>query len=208
MSLVARLPYFTIENLATTGEKAGYLRILLSRYAKSGVLARLKKGIYVKRSFLDDVEKKQNLPAYQEFTANILNTPSYLSLEYVLYNEGILTEMPVNFTSVTLNKTKKFRNEFGNFIYHNIKLELFCGFNRTKINDWEILKATRAKALFDFIYFRKDILPDARAVEELRLNLSGLDAEDKKELKKYCDIARDKKVNKIFNLLDSGFNPE
>lgn len=201
MSLVARLPYFSIADLSVTGEKAGYLRVLLSRYVKNGILARLKKGLYVKRSFLDDMEKKQLLPAYQEFAANFLNTPSYLGLEYVLYNEAILTEMPVNFTSVTLNKTKKYSNEFGTFIYHNIRPELFIGFDRLKINEWEILKASRAKALFDFIYFRKNILPDARAARELRLNLSVLNGDDKKELKKYCRLARDKKVNKIFSLL-------
>lgn len=196
------MPYFSLTDLAVTGEKSSYLRILLARYVKSGILMRLKKGMYVRRTYLDEVEKKQNLPAYQEFIANMLNSPSYVSLEYVLYHEGILTEMPVNFTSVTLNKTKKYHNEFGNFIYHSIKPELFLGFKRLKIDEWEILKASRAKALFDFIYFRKDILPSARAVNELRLNLSILNTDDKKELRKYCTVAQNKKVKQIiFSLL-------
>jgi len=50
---------------------------------------------------------------YLEFIAtNVIYEPSYLSLEYVLFENNILTENVYNFTLVTTKKTSKFKNEF------------------------------------------------------------------------------------------------
>ena len=59
---------------------------------------RLKKGIYVSKSYIDSV----NRDVYGEFVANILYEPSYLSLEYVLLGYGVIIEAVKNFTSVSL----------------------------------------------------------------------------------------------------------
>ena len=56
--------------------------------------------------------------------------------------------------------------------------------------------ATRAKALFDFIYLKKDNFQEfsQEEIEEMRLNLDEITKKDLKELKKYIDLSKDKKM--------------
>jgi hypothetical protein len=63
---------------------------------------------------------------YKEFIAsNLIYNPSYLSMEYVLFENNIITENVYNFTLVTTNKTAKFKNKFGNFVYKSLKESFF-----------------------------------------------------------------------------------
>lgn len=198
-SLVKSLPYFSFDNLAGIEKNRVYLKILFHRYKKAGKLIGLKKGIYAAREYIDKIEKSGMFDFYQEFIANILYKPSYLSLDYVLYEHNILTEIPVNVTSVSKNKTKRFSNEFGNFLYHKIKSDLFTGFTIAKKGDFAILKATKAKALFDFLYLRRNLIMDRKAFLELRLNLKNLSKKDLSELEKHIKTEGSKKMMNILN---------
>ena len=201
ISVAGKLPYFIIESLKNIEENKNYLKILLSRYFKKGEIIRLKRGLYVTKNFIDDVQRKGIFSSYLEFLANIIYSPSYLSLEYVLYKHNILTEVPVNFTLITTNKTAKFTNKMGNFFYHKIKDNLFLGFKILEKGEFSIYEATKAKALFDSLYLRKNLLADKKAVEELRFNTENLNKKDKKELEKYVDLENSKKMKGIFNWL-------
>lgn len=201
ISLVEKLPYFNFEDLATIEKSRHYLKILFSRYEKAKKIIRLKKGTYVTREYVEELKKSNNISHYQEFIANILYQPSYLSLDYILYQHNLLTEIPKNFTSITRNKTTYFSNDFGNFFYHKIKEELFIGFEIIKKGDFTIYRATRAKALFDYLYLRKNILVDKRAFDELRINLKNLRKADLKEINKYIKIEGSKKMKEIFGYL-------
>ena len=125
-SLAAALPSFGAADLAPIDEKRTYLNIILSRQVKRGTMVRLRKNLYVTRSYLDKAERKGFFSDYVEFVANKLYAPSYLSLDYVLYEHNMLTEIPRNITSVGLRKTEQFSNDLGTFIYHAIKEELFA----------------------------------------------------------------------------------
>lgn len=199
ISLAGKLPYFNFDDFAGIENDRTYLKILFSRYEKAGKLVRLKKGFYVTREYIDNAQKGGEFSFYAEFLANILYQPSYLSLDYILYGHNLLTEVPNNFTSIARNKTARFSNKFGNFFYHKIKEELFCGFEIIKKNDFTICRATRAKALFDYIYLRQNFLINEKAVEELRLNLDNLNENDLGELRKYIEIDGAKKMERIFN---------
>lgn len=201
ISLIEKLPYFSLDNLSGVEENRTYLRILLSRYEKAGRLVRLKKGIYVASEYIDNAQKKGAFSFYTECISNILYKPSYLSTEYVLYKHSLLTECPNNFTSISTNKTMHFSNKLGNFFYHKVKDALFCGFEIIKENGLIVYKATKAKALFDFLYLRKNFLIDKKAFEELRLNLDNINKSDKKELQKYLDIEGSKQMKQIFSYL-------
>lgn len=194
--LVSGLPYFELADL-TSVKNRSYLKIILSRYEAKGEIFRLKKGLYVSKKYIEEAQRKNIFSDYAEFAANKIYEPSYLSLDYILYEHNILTEIPRNFTSVSLNKTASFSNNLGNFFYHNIKEELFTGFDIVKKGNFTVLKANKAKALFDFLYFRKNNLPDKRAVEELRLNLENIKSDDWRELKKYIKIEGSKKMKEI-----------
>lgn len=201
LKLVAALPFFGTADLAPIGEKQAYLNIILSRQVKRGTLVRLRRNLYVARSYLDTAERRGFFSDYIELTANKLYSPSYLSLDYVLHEHNMLTEIPRNITSVGLRKTAHFSNDLGNFIYHKIKEELFLGFRVVKKGNFSILKATKAKALFDFLYLRKRLLLDKRAVRELRLNFTEFATSDFKELKRYVELEGSPRMKEISNWL-------
>lgn len=201
LKLTEALPLFGAADLAPIGEKREYLNIILSRYVKRGTMLHLRKNLYVTKSYLDNAERRGIFSSYVEFTANKLYPPSYLSLDYVLHEHNMLTEIPQNMTSVGLRKTDHFSNNLGNFIYHKIKEELYLGFKVVKKGDFSILKATKAKALFDFLYLRKRLLVDKRAVEELRLNLDEFTENDFKELEGYVETERSPRMKEILNWL-------
>jgi hypothetical protein len=102
---------------------------------------------------------------------------------------------------VGLRKTAHFSNDLGNFIYHKIKEDLFLGFKVLKKGNFSILKATKAKALFDFLYLRKRLLLDKRAVAELRLNLHEFTRTDLRELKGYVELEGSARMKDILNWL-------
>ena len=198
MSLAEQLPCFSLADLATIEKDKHYLKILFSRYAKAGKVIRLKKGFYVTKEYFDKMEKTGQVSFYLEFIAHILYQPSYLSLDYVLYEHNILTEIPRNFTLITKNKTTHLVNQFGNFFYHKIQDKLFDGFEVNKKNNLTTAKATKAKSLFDFLYLRKNILNNKKAVAELRLNFDNFKKKDWQELKKYLKVENSKKMKQIF----------
>ena len=201
MSLAERLPCFNLADLTTVEKNKHYLKILLSRYAKAGKVIRLKKGLYVTKEYFDKIEKTGQTSFYLEFIAHFLHQPSYLSLDYVLYEHNILTEMPRNFTLITKSKTTHFVNQFGIFFYHKIQDKLFDGFEVNKKNNLTTAKATKVKALFDFLYLRKNILNNEKAVTELRLNLDRFSPKDWREFKKYLKFENSRKMKQIFSYL-------
>jgi len=199
--IAGRLPVFTLDDLASIESGKSYLRILLSRYVKSGAASRLKKGLYVTKEYLDRIEKSGRADAYAEFLVAVLYTPSYLSLEYVMHQHGLITESPVVVTAVARKKTASFSTPFGVYRYHTIKQALFTGFTSKRNGDYLIFRASRAKALFDFLYFRKSHLANAKAIEELRINLDALQESDKQELARYIELEGSARMKNIFTTL-------
>lgn len=201
IKLAETLPYFDFDDLIGLEKDRNYLKVLFSRHEKAGKLIRLKKGLYATRKFVETVKMADNLSAYQEFLANLLCSPSYLSLEYILYEHNLLTEIPKNFTSIAKDKTAGFSNKLGNFFYHKVKEELFCGFEIVKKDKFSISRATKAKALFDYLYLRKNSLSNEKAIEELRLNFDNFKKGDWLEFKKYVTLDKSAKMKKINQFL-------
>lgn len=201
LSLAKNLPYFEIENLKVLKINTNYLRIALSRLLKKGEIIGLKRGFYISKKFIEEMKTKNNFSIFLEFLASKIYSPSYLSLDYVLYENNILTEIPKNFTLITKNKTATFSNELGIFIYHKIKNELFLGFEVKTIGNFLVYKATKAKSLFDFLYLRKKIILNKKMIKELRLNLDNITSKEKKEFKKYINLEGSKKMREIYKFL-------
>jgi predicted transcriptional regulator of viral defense system len=200
IDLVSGLPYFKTTDLLPF-VSSGYAKMIVSRYSKKGNIVRLKKGLYASKKYLDGLKNKEKISSYEEFLANTLCKPSYLSMEYVLSECNLITELPKNFTSVSLAKKAFFSNSLGGFLYHKIRKELFLGFNVVKKDGFMILRATKAKALFDFIYFRKNILTDKDSVRELRINTENLSSKDWQEIEKYIALEGSKKIKEVFKYL-------
>jgi len=201
LDLGKKFPLFSFDTFSSIEKNRVYLKILFARAVKSDKIIRLKQGFYVTKEYVDNIKKNQNFSPYVEFLANNLNPHSYLSLEYILYKYNILTEIPVNYTSVTEDKTISFNNSLGVFLYHKIKKELFCGYSIRKEGDYSVIEASKSKALFDFLYLRKNSLIDIKAIKELRLNIDNFSSKDMSELKKYITIEGSKRMKQIFDWL-------
>lgn len=201
MGLAEKLPYFSIENLLVTGMNSHYLKILLSRQSKAKKIVRLKRGLYVSQRYLDAAKATGQLSDLLEFLACTIYAPAYISIEYVLYRYNMLTDVPQNFTLMTRNKTARFSNALGNFIYHSIHARLFKGFISVRKGALIISTATKAKALFDFLYVRKNLVTSREEFNELRLNLDTMSAKDKKEFKIYSELEGSVKMKFFHSLL-------
>lgn len=194
LSQLARMPYFTIGGLSVFDLKSSYLPVLLSRLEARGDIIRLKRGFYASRAYCDSAKSAGKWARYLEFLAAKLYSPAYLSLDYVLYQYNLLTEVPVNFTLVTANKTAVYKNALGLFSYHKVKKTLFYGYNTETEGGFPVYRASKAKAVFDFIYLRRRLLTGEGAFKALRLNLERLSKADIAEFKKYAAVSKISKM--------------
>lgn len=196
-----RLPYFNKSEAAVLIGKMGKnLDAKIGRLVKNGYLITLKKGFYVSKAYLILAEKT----TYCEYISNMLRYPSYLSLEYILSSFNLIPESVNSWTSITLKSSRVYGNELGSFVYKNVKPALFCGFNREKCGNFWVLMATKAKALFDYLYLKRNLGTDIEGElrEGLRINWDNFSLGDVAEFKRYIRISRSKKLKRIINIID------
>lgn len=116
----------------------------LRRFVAQDLLICLKRGLYMlTRANISEQE-----------IANRLYQPSYLSLEYVMHQKGLLAEAPYEITSITIKPTRKFDIKGKIFSYITVKKSQYGGYVIEKINDRPILTATAQKAKEDYEYLR------------------------------------------------------
>ncbi|MBI1871420.1 MAG: hypothetical protein HYS07_09535 [Chlamydiae bacterium] len=174
----------------------------IKRWLKAGKLIQIKRGLYVTQDYFKSLKDKEG---YVEFLANRIHQPSYLSTEYILQKHNILTEAVYAITSISLKSKRIYRNKITTFIYQNIKDNLFTGYNIIKRGPFEILEATKAKALFDYLYLQllktKEI--DQELLLSYRLNLEELKSKDLREFARYCKLSKMKKYLTLPKLLEN-----
>jgi hypothetical protein len=141
------LPLISSRDLEVFKENNPALRNQLVRWQKKGLLAQLRRGLYI----LNETDRK--LTPSLSFLANRLYEPSYISLEYALSRYGFIPEQAVDVTSVSTRKPTRFHNDFGSFFYQQVKPQAFRGFSAAKDSSGlPFLIAEPEKALLDFFY--------------------------------------------------------
>lgn len=201
-----RMPYFTIEAvkqlLEETSPDDGSIRTIIYRWTKAGDIVRLKKGVYMTRRFYEANRRDEE---FSSMVSAILIPQSYLSLEYVLQRNNILTDITYPITAVTLKQTRAFENKLGTFSYRNIKPALYHGFTFSEYSGIPIATATLAKALFDYLYLRKLPIYGANEgddlAEKLRLNLDVLATEDQLAFAGFVEQSQSKKMDRVLKNL-------
>lgn len=117
----------------------------INRDVKQGKLFPLVKGIY-----------ETNLNTNGSSLAQFIYGPSYLSFDYVLYQQGLIPEAVYNtFTCATYNKKKikTYKNRFGTFIYRDVPNNVFSyGLMVNVDGNYAYHIATPEKALCDKLY--------------------------------------------------------
>jgi len=206
LSSLDAFPYFTIEAvkqlLGDESVAAGTIQTALYRWMKAGQIIQLKKGVYMAHRFFENHRADAN---FAPIVSAILIPRSYLSLEYILQRNAILTEMTYPVTAVTLKQTRIFENKLGTFSYRNIKADLYQGITFSEYLGIPFAQATVAKALFDFLYLRPwkggRRLVGYDLAEDLRLNLEEFSENDQVEFATFVEISKSKKMDQILKNL-------
>lgn len=183
---------------ALIGKTGKNLDQKISRLVKTGYLKVLKKGLYVSSPFYEAAVKEP----YAEYLANRLRQPSYLSLEYVLAKEGLIPEAVYTLTSISIKTSRNFFNFIGSFTYKNIKPNLFCGYRAKQWRDKTIYLASKAKALFDYLYLTKLIDID-REILDLRINWNNFGKKDYREFSRYIRLSGSQKMAAVYQALNT-----
>lgn len=166
------------------------LRVQINRWLRSNKLIKLKRGFYVLG------KQYRQLELFEPYLANVLKSPSYLSLEKALEYYNLIPEGVAVFTSVTSMRQGRFLSEIGIFDYRHIKPDLFWGYKSVKLNKQIGFIAEPEKALLDFFYlkapkFSKDFIYELRLQDLEKLNVRRfLDYADKFKKTKIVKFAK------------------
>jgi hypothetical protein len=169
-------------------------------WLKTKKLISLKNGLYI---FTENYQKEPDKDFLLEYISNYLLKPSYLSFEYILAKYQLLTEAVYGITAATNKTTKEYNNRLGAFRYYSLKPELFTGYKTIYKNNKPIYEASKAKALFDYlyIYFFRNKSINEKTVKELRINWELITKKDFKEILKYAKISKNKRIIRVFELI-------
>jgi hypothetical protein len=206
LSFLDSQPYFTIEGakqlLGDESTASGTIQTALYRWMKSGTVIQLKKGVYMTRRFYELHRAEAD---FSLAVSAILIPQSYVSLEFILQRNAVLTEVTYPISAITLKNTKVIENSMGTFTYHHVKENLYRGFIISDAFGIPFAQASVAKALFDFLYLRpwtgNTPTSSYNLAEELRLNLDDFSMADQNEFAEYVEMSHIKKMEKIMENL-------
>jgi hypothetical protein len=203
LSSLDSLPYFTLEAvkqlIGDESTAAGTIQTLVYRWMKAGWVIPLKKGIYMPRRFY---ELHRADADFSPAISSILIPQSYVSLEFILQRNGILTDVTYPISAVTFKNTRLIENKLGSFTYHHIKEKLYYGFSVESYSGISFAQATLAKALFDYLYLRPWIEKSESIASELRLNLDEFSIKDQVEFSDYVGDSKSRKMDRILKNLE------
>ncbi|MCC8035286.1 MAG: hypothetical protein LIO77_05045 [Rikenellaceae bacterium] len=152
-----------------------YLSDRMGYYVQTGRLLNPRKGIYAKPGF-NPLE-----------LANILYTPSYISLEYILQRAGVIFQYDSRYTSVSyLSREVEIAGKI--YSYRRIKEEIIMD-TAGIIREDNVNVATAERAFLDMLYLNKDFYFD---------NINTLDSGlIDRILPAYKSTALEKRVTKL-----------
>lgn len=190
------LPYFTLSQVSLFYNNKKEASTLISNRLRQNKISKIREWIYTSNEKIKELTLSWKLNSFLEFAStNLIYIPSYLSLEYVLFINNILTENVYNFTLVTTKKTAIFKNSFWVFSYRSIKEPLFSDYEVHKKDWFSWYQATPEKALFDYFYLKRDFIFSIEYLNELRINWENVD------LKKFEQLVNKYDSKKVKNIL-------
>lgn len=154
--------YFSYQDIARAlGISAASAKVSASRYAKLGVLVRIKRNMYVLREVWNAAGREEKF-----VIANLGQAPSYISVMTALDYYEITTQLQRDFyESIALKRTKEIQAGDSIFRYSKVSSALYFGFKKEK----DFFIATPEKALLDAFYLM--------SYGRYALDISAVDAE-------------------------------
>ena len=124
VELVQDEPVFTSSLLKVAGIKTSQIELQLVRWAKSGCLLKLRRGVYVLGKPYRKIEPHPFL------IANQLQRGSYVSFQSALAFYDLIPEHVPVVTSATTGRPETVRTPLGSYIFRHLKAGMFCGLNK------------------------------------------------------------------------------
>ena len=191
-----------------TSVLSGYsgVRQKINDLLRSGVIVRVKKGLYV---FGPEYTRTR---ICKEVLANLIYGPSCISMEYALAFHGLIPERVETLTSVTPKKDKTFDTPLGRFTYRYLVLEKYAaGIEQVWIDPQHpVLMATIEKALCDYVTLNKvpivTTYAEARDFleKDLRIDREHWKQFKPNELQRLNRLYRSKSIEQILDVLEAG----
>lgn len=140
-----KIPLFSALEIGRLfGASHAAANLLLHRYAKKGLIFRVKRGLYA----LPDA-----MPP-EMYIANQVYAPSYVSLEFALSYHRIIPETVYAITSVTPKSTRRFAVLGKVYSYRSVQQSAYTGYQIATAHGVSFLVAEPEKAFVDAAYFR------------------------------------------------------
>jgi hypothetical protein len=175
------------------------VNVFLERETKKWKVLRLKRGIYTTKEKRTEIQINGEVWPYIAYLAtNVLQSPSYLSLEYVLFSHNIIIENVYAITAISTKNSTSITNSLGRFMYRNIHNDLFRGFETKEVRWLTYFQAYPEKALLDYLRLKKDLVFKESYFEELRLEVDKLNF---KRLEQFVKKFNKRKIDKCFTFL-------
>lgn len=177
-------------------------RTRVTALLRSGVIVRVKKGLYV----FGEAYRKG--PYCRELLANLMYGPSLVSLETALGYHGLIPERVEAVTSVTTGRARRFETPVGLFVYRPSP-SLSVGVERIESATAAFLMAVPERALADRI--REDRRSGIRTlqemerylIEDLRLDAAALASMDAALMEELSVALQSRKVTVCAALIRS-----
>lgn len=127
---------------------------------KNQSIIKIKKGLYI----FGPTYQRRSIS--HELIANLIYSPSYISLEYALSKHGLIPERAHTVTSICLSRSKSFNTPIGTFSYASRHASVYpLGIQQVELpQEGGYLIAQPEKALADLIFQVKEI----RDVQEMK----------------------------------------
>jgi predicted transcriptional regulator of viral defense system len=153
----------------------------LDEWKKKGYIKMIRRRYYM---FADTSINESIL----SLIANTIYEPSYISLESALSRYNLIPESVYSVTSVTSQKAKNFKTEFGRFSYRQIKPSLMFGYKLVDFGGRRFRLAEIEKAVLDYLYLNPHI-KDVPDFEGVRFNVDAFrEGADIEKFKKYVSM--------------------
>ena len=198
LELVGAEPVFESSLLLAGKVSPENIRLQLTRWAKSGRIYQLRRGLYAL------APPYQKVKPHPFVIANHLQRASYVSTHAALAYYGLIPETIHRTTSVTGGRPEHLENRLGSFEFQHVKPELLRGYRMTDLRGQQALLATPEKALLDLIYLQPGG-DSSEYIHELRLqNLEQLEIETLRKLAASFDTPKmNRALENIIRLIES-----
>ena len=174
------------------------LRKRINESKSKGWFVPLKRGLY----FIADITSHGFVDVSPFVIANAYNKDTYISLDSAFSYYNLIEQMLRTTTSITKNRTKRYKFQGHNYQFLKIRRNLYFGSKSHVIDGYYVKIAELEKAILDYLYFRNDTYTIDLLIEILQKIKDKLDLKKLFIYAKKFPEASKRKIGFLLDLLN------